>query len=232
MSVRWFLTVAAIMLAGCADYSPFAHHYYLDEESIPVAVIGTPIQPKTTEWKKQIQAVIAAQKNARKDALEQARIEHTQLTSDIFVTIANPKLTRQNAPHTFQLLDHVKEDCMDTSAALKEHWKIPRPYLTDARVKPLLQNPSTSSSFPSSHTACSKVVADILSDLYPHKRKELLSRAEQSGYYRMILGLHYPHDLQAGKKLARAFYEKLKQLESFKRDLRNASTERKGSDSI
>jgi len=214
-----------LLLSGCAEFSPFKQYSYLAEDSIAPELLGKPLQEKSAAWKQNIQAVINAQKHYTASELEQARYEHTQLNSDIFVAVANPKLNRGNAPETFRMLDQAKEDCMDMVGAVKQYWVAPRPYLTDARIKPLVKNPSTNSTFPSGHTACSKVVADILGDLYPHRRAALAERAKKSGYYRMILGLHYPHDLAAGRTLATRFYQQLKQSEPFIQDLASAKSE-------
>jgi hypothetical protein len=58
---------------------------------------------------------------------------------------------------------------------------------------------SSSPSFPSGHTAFAYLLCDFLSNLIPHRQKDLEKIAELIGQSRLENGVHFPTDVQAGR---------------------------------
>lgn len=58
---------------------------------------------------------------------------------------------------------------------------------------------SSSPSFPSGHTAFAYLMCDYLSNLIPHRQKDLEKIAELIGQSRLENGVHFPSDVQAGR---------------------------------
>ena len=65
----------------------------------------------------------------------------------------------------------------------------------------------------------------VLGELFPAKKAELLERAKEIGLDRMIAGVHYPNDVEAGTKLGRAIGEKLIASAAFQKDAETARQE-------
>ena len=63
-------------------------------------------------------------------------------------------------------------------------------------------------SYPSGHTTQAYYVALHLSDLYPHLRERFFDIAEGISNSRIDRGVHFPSDIEGGKLLAQALYEK------------------------
>ena len=61
---------------------------------------------------------------------------------------------------------------------------------------------SITSSYPSGHTTEAFVIANILSKLHPEHKESFFKLAELISLSRVVLGLHYPSDSEAGKTLA------------------------------
>lgn len=59
-------------------------------------------------------------------------------------------------------------------------------------------------SFPSSHAARGAAYAAVLAELFPGKNANLLDRGEQIGEDRMIAGIHFPSDVEAGQRIGKA----------------------------
>jgi acid phosphatase (class A) len=59
----------------------------------------------------------------------------------------------------------------------------------------------------------------VLGDLVPARRAELLERADAIAEDRVVIGVHYPTDIAAGKALADLFHASLLQSEAYRRDL-------------
>jgi acid phosphatase (class A) len=81
---------------------------------------------------------------------------------------------------------------------VKERYKRPRPFLASPKVHSL--KPDTKgASYPSGHTTFAYECAIILSKMVPEKRYELFMRAEEYSQNRIVLGVHYPTDIGAGR---------------------------------
>jgi acid phosphatase (class A) len=82
-----------------------------------------------------------------------------------------------------------------------------RPFnLPNNDLKPL-EAGKFSPSYPSGHTTAGTAIGAVLAQMVPEKRAEFLSRAADFGHSRMIAGVHYRSDVEAGKLLGMAVAE-------------------------
>jgi len=65
--------------------------------------------------------------------------------------------------------------------------------------KDRLQRERDYTSYPSGHATFGTICAILLADVVPEKRAELFARARQYGESRMIVGAHFPSDVEAGR---------------------------------
>ena len=84
------------------------------------------------------------------------------------------------------------------TGAAKKFWSRPRPYVTSAEVKPVVSN-VTEGSYPSGHATCGYLWAILLADMIPERRDELFARGTRYGMNRVVGGVHYPTDAEAGR---------------------------------
>ena len=98
----------------------------------------------------------------------------------------------------------------------KHKFQVPRPsYLAPALMPPI--DPPGHASFPSAHATESWLVARCLKEVMPVEAHEALDRmAERIARNREVLGVHYPSDSAAGKKLAAKTSELLLDAEACK----------------
>jgi hypothetical protein len=82
-----------------------------------------------------------------------------------------------------------------------------------------------SGSYPSAHAVRGIVWASILSEIFPDKKKDLMARGQLLGEDRVIAGIHFPSDVQAGQKLGEAIFQKLMTTPDFKDALEQAKKE-------
>jgi acid phosphatase (class A) len=80
----------------------------------------------------------------------------------------------------------------------KRSFNRPRPFLHDPRIQPVVERPSNSS-YPSGHAMWSRVVGLLLADMLPEYKDSILERADEYAYNRVVAGVHYPSDVEAGK---------------------------------
>ena len=108
--------------------------------------------------------------------------------------------------------------------AAKNDFKRPRPFVSHVRVEPCVKK-SFSFSYPSGHTAVSRVMALVLSDIDPTHRTQYMARADEVALDRILGGVHYPTDIRAGKKLANLIFADLSKNTRFEKDVNKLRTE-------
>ena len=79
----------------------------------------------------------------------------------------------------------------------------PRPYISHADLHPCLP-PESGYSFPSGHATWYAAAATLLADLVPDQSPRLLQVGDHGGGSRVLCGVHYPSDVEAGVRLGRA----------------------------
>jgi acid phosphatase (class A) len=104
-------------------------------------------------------------------------------------------------------------------ALAKRLYKRPRPYVANPEVKPCIALEG-SYAYPSGHTALGRVLAHILSAIYPQRREAIFARSDEISSNRVLGGVHHPSDIIAGKKLADALATPLVNSPQFQRELR------------
>lgn len=82
----------------------------------------------------------------------------------------------------------------------KRLYKRPRPYDSHSELKPCIPRES-SYSYPSGHTTLGRVLARVLSEIYPERAALIMKRGNEVSKNRIIGGVHYPSDVAAGKIL-------------------------------
>ena len=89
----------------------------------------------------------------------------------------------------------------------------------------MLISPSKGYAYPSGHTTGSYIYAHILGMIYPKKYAKLKEIAEEIAQHRILVGMHFPHDIEGGKKLALLILGGLTQNNNFQQDLTKAKEE-------
>ncbi len=126
----------------------------------------------------------------------------------IFSGVIGDGFTEQSLPITAKLLKDVAGDIKPITKDAKAKWARKRPPYVDDRIKPCVTL-EENGSYPSAHAVRGIVWSTILAELFPEKREKLLARGKLMGEDRVIAGIHFPSDVEAGQKLGRAIAEKL-----------------------
>jgi len=103
---------------------------------------------------------------------------------------------------------------------LKDRFKRPRPFESVPDLKHCLDKIG-GPSYPSGHATVARIYALVLSDLVPGRRSEFIAGADEAALYRVISGVHYPSDIEGGKRLADAVYTKFLKSRTFQADMKS-----------
>lgn len=83
---------------------------------------------------------------------------------------------------------------------LKMKYKRPRPYEISDKLESMTDTDDTPS-FPSGHAIEAYALAKVLTEEYPEKEDELFEMAEGIALSRVVMGNHYPSDIEAGEEI-------------------------------
>ena len=117
------------------------------------------------------------------------------------------------------IFKRLKTETDGAAAGVKDKFKRQRPFVRDPALTPCLGRVG-GFSYPSGHATISRLLALVLGDLVPGKKKVYLARADEAALDRVIGGVHHPSDIEAGKRLADRLYQLYKKSPAFAADMR------------
>lgn len=198
---------------------------YVVSDSIPPDLLTPPPAEGGELWQEEIAAIVAIQQEPPPEEVEAARAER-EMKPEMVASALSPAPARRACPRLFKLLDKVGEDGKAVNHHAKAFWNTRRPYVASPEVKALIDahnNPA----YPSGHTSGSLIWAEVLGQVFPQQREPLRRRAEEIAQHRVLVGMHYPSDIEGGRQLAWLTLGALTQSAAFRDDLSAAQAEAK-----
>jgi len=231
MSFR-FGALAAALLALAAPL-PAAAQGYLTPGSAPDAIRIMPPPPaRSSPAEKADETAVRAARLRTRDTPRWALATHdaqggTQVLLDDFSCALGARLDAQNAPALTALLTRIGPDIGRMVGPAKDHYGRPRPFILD---KAPICTPhdgmlDRSGSYPSGHTTVGWAYALILAELAPDRATEIMMRGRAYGESRVVCGVHYPSDLEAGRIAAASVVAALHGNPAFRADMDKARVE-------
>jgi len=177
--------------------------------------------------RRDLAAVLEVQRTARAHRQRQHAIDDAATSCGRFEDALGAPLSSAQAAPVLAFLNHAAREGSALSGAPKQYWHRRRPYAVDPSVErladvapdaplttamrsacgPYGQLPSRELaeqalarvSYPSGHATFGTVCAILLANMVPEKRRELFARAQDYGRSRLIVGAHFPSDIEAGR---------------------------------
>jgi acid phosphatase (class A) len=179
--------------------------------------------PDSAEQKRDLAAVLAAQTTRTKAQGERALADATGGTF-VFADVLGPNFNAERAPAVAVLFAKVRGDAAVAFSAGKDAWNRPRPFVVSPEVDPLGERPG-GSSYPSGSSTAGYLTAIILADMLPERAAAIYARGRELGDERVILGVHFPSDIEAGRFAATALAAALMQDAAFIKEFAAAQAE-------
>lgn len=137
-----------------------------------------------------------------------------------FTPVLGAGFRRDRHPAFAALAARLERDIRAVVGPAKDHFDRPRPPHADPAVRPSLPRPHASSrSYPSGHATEAHLYAAVLGELFPERREALEAHARRLAWARILGGVHYPTDLEAGRHLAQTLFQALRGNPDFQRAL-------------
>jgi acid phosphatase (class A) len=197
-------------------------HYLTNGEPHATTLLAPPPLIDSAEQAADLMEVRMVSHDAPSNEVATALVENKGVELAYFTPVIG-ELAGQ-LPKTEAFLKRVHQDAAQVVDDAKDHWKRPRPYVTDPSLAPAgkLQK---SFSYPSGHSTESMTLALALADLFPDQREALIAQARSIGWHRVEIARHYPTDIYAGRVLAQAIVRAMEANPEFQKDLAAAQAE-------
>lgn len=214
--------LTALLIALLLATPVFADGYLKPGQPDGLALLPPPPEPGSAEAKADL-AEVRLVFNARTPEEEARAKKDASLSIFNFAEVIGPEFKPGAFPRVEALFEKVKTNISDCINIPKHHWKRLRPYQVDSSLT--LGEPENSPSYPSGHSTRGTVQALLLAELFPEKRAAILVMGRDIGWDRVLIGKHFPTDIQAGRVLGQAIVRELLASPAFERDLADAKAE-------
>jgi acid phosphatase (class A) len=220
------LPANAPLAGGKAIVAPVKENKtYLDPSQIDITRFLAP-PPDESTTKREIEQMLILQQQRTP---EQAKRSVADLEQSIFrfADVMGDKFKRENLPQTAKLFETLYRTESDLNKQGKEKWQRTRPPLFDTRIQPVAKY-SSSGSYPSGHSTFAYLSGIVLADMVPEKRTQIFVRASEFGENRVIGGVHFPSDIEAGRRLATMIAVLIQPNPAYRADFAAARAELRG----
>ena len=153
--------------------------------------------------KSEIGAIIAVQKNASPERVKLAVEDAEETIFAMFTRTLGDKFVAGNLPKAAVFFERVVSSEDEITDPAKKIFGRVRPYMASTDVKAQVPA-SKSGSWPSGHTTRVTMAAIVLAAMLPERKEAIWARADQYGESRIVGGMHYPSDIEAGRRAGTA----------------------------
>jgi acid phosphatase (class A) len=219
--------ILALLLAALAPLPSGAETItpYVTAKDIDLTrLIAPPPASGGSVEKAEIADIMEVQRTVSADRLKLAVADDTSTVFAMFGPLFGPKFAPAGLPGTTALFARAFATETFVVEPAKAYFNRARPYLVSKEIKPLVHMPA-SASYPSGHASRVALAAAILSAMVPELSRLLWARAEQYAESRIVVGMHYASDLDAGRNAGAALAAVLFTRPDFQADLAAARTE-------
>ena len=187
-------------------------------------ILAPPPVRDTPAGKADLEGVLEAQRTRDQKEIDAAKADQ-ELSVLRFADVIGPGFKKEKMPFAIAFFDRVRNDDENAISAAKKHFRRERPFQVDPTdVQPVVDKPN-SASYPSGHSTFAYVNAIILADMVPEKADAIFERAAEFAHERVIGGVHFPTDIEAGRISAAVIDNVLLHSQKFMDDYNRARIE-------
>jgi acid phosphatase (class A) len=160
-------------------------------------------------------------------AASDANVKFPQ-AANTFACATGVTVSQQATPNLYALLQRTIVDAGQSTSLAKDKYQRPRPYLVNAEPTCVPEDEEIlrkSGSFPSGHASLGWVWALLLTELVPDRADAILARGYAFGQSRVICGVHWQSDVDAGLIIGAAVAARLHANPEFQSQLQAAAKE-------
>jgi acid phosphatase (class A) len=214
----------ALLLLALAGPVAAAEATFVTPDRLDLTKLLAPAPaPDSAQQKRDLADVLAVQKVRTPAQADRALTDATAGTFG-FADVLGPGFNAEALPKVAALFTKIRGDAAVAFSAGKDAWNRPRPFEVSTDVNPVGERPG-GSSYPSGSSTNGFLTGIVLAAMVPEKAVALYARGREFGDDRVILGVHFPSDVEAGRFAATALAAALMQDPAFLREFAEAKSE-------
>lgn len=196
---RLLLAALIFALSACA-----ADQSYLQSYLAPAKVdLLRLLPPPPSDVSPDLAQVLEAQRARTPARVAQAVADAQETVFAMFQPVLGNRFQPAAAPLATTLFDRLGETEDAVAGPAKRVFARKRPFLQSPDVHPALW-PSNSGSYPSGHATRVTLEGIVLASMLPERRDAIFVRMADYARSRVIGGVHYPSDIEAGARAGTA----------------------------
>jgi acid phosphatase (class A) len=203
-------------LAGCWHQRDADPHFLSSSPQQFAAQFATPPAPESATTRAELDELLALQASRTSSQVRAARADRKTRIERFYGALGIDVDAPPPLPRLRQLAERVEDDVRIHVRAVKYRYLRLRPQEIEPRIAPCIRNVRADQSYPSGHAAYGYAMAYLLERLVPERRMELEARAAEFAQQRMICGVHFRSDLDAGRLAARQLLSEMRQSPAFR----------------
>lgn len=200
-----FVTAAALVaVAGGAfwwtttDTPPFL----TEDTAAFVGTFSAPPMPDSAQTRQELAALLELQRTRSPAEVAAAQADSHKHVEAFYAALGLDPTAAPPLPALRSLTDEVEKEVGHYVNTAKRHFRRARPHVVEPRLEPCIGHVRDDESYPSGHAAYGYVIAYLLGEMVPERRAALARRADEFARQRMVCGVHFPSDIEAGKRAA------------------------------
>jgi acid phosphatase (class A) len=225
---RWIAgaLLAAVVAGGGAWWSQHERPRYLPGDTTDfVAQFGAPPAADSPGVRRELDELLALQRTRTPAQVSAAQADRKKDVSRFHAALGIDPAHAPELPKLRRLTDTAEADVATYVRAVKKKWRRLRPYEIEPKLEPCIGDVRGDLSYPSGHATYGFLMGSLLSELVPERRPALMERAEEFALQRMLCGVHFRSDVEAGRRGARYLFERMHASAEYRLDAAAASEE-------
>jgi acid phosphatase (class A) len=217
--------LAATVLAGGLAYAADDAGAYLAKSAEPNVTMVLSGYPAAGSPEMAKDEAVFKRTRALKDtprwalAISDASKKPEDVAGD-FSCAVGAKLDASTAPHLIAMIARMEKDVAGVSGPAKDKYKRARPYIgNDAPICEERTAEKPNESYPSGHTTTIWSIGLMLAHAVPDRADEILARTRVYAESRVVCGVHWLSDIEAGRVAGAVTYQSLDADPSFRADM-------------
>lgn len=193
--------VATLAIAGAIHWwLQHDRHTYLSGDTADyVSLFGPPPAPDSAATRAELDELLGLQQTRSDADVAAARADRKTEVRRFYTALGFPAEANPDLPLLRSLAETVEDDTRPYVRAAKEKFRRLRPYEIEPRLEPCIDNVRGDLSYPSGHASYGYVTAYLLRELVPERTDQLLARANDFARQRLVCGVHFRSDIEAGR---------------------------------
>jgi len=195
------IVVTLAIAGGIQWWLQHERHTYLTGVTAGfVAKFAAPPAADSTATLRELDELLGLQATRTPAEVTAAQADRKTEIQRFYVALGFPAGTNPDLPLLRALAENVEDDTRPYVRAAKEKFRRLRPYEIESSMEPCIGNVRGDLSYPSGHANYGYVMAYLLSDMVPERERQLIARADEFAHQRMVCGVHFASDIEAGRE--------------------------------